>query len=91
MKRQDYQRARFIEHNLWLTAYNPDERYAAGDTPNRHPGETGLPQHLGNNHSLVNHDVVVWVTLGFHQATAVEDWPVMSREHTSLELVPAGQ
>ena len=89
MKRQDYRRARFIEHNLWLTAYNPDERYAAGDTPNQHPGEPGLPQYLGNNQSLVNRDVVAWVTLGFHHVTAAEDWPVMSREHTSLELVPA--
>ena len=89
MKRQDYRRARFIEHNLWLTAYNPNERYAAGDTPNQHPGEPGLPQYIANNQSLVNRDVVAWVTLGFHHVPAAEDWPVLSREHTSLELVPA--
>ena len=89
MKRQDYRRARFIEHNLWLTAYNPDERYAAGDTPNQHPGEPGLPQYLANNQSLVNRDVVAWVSLGFHHVPAAEDWPVMNREHTSVSLVPA--
>ena len=89
MKRQDYRRARFIEHNLWLTAYHPDERYAAGDTPNQNPGEPGLPQYIANNQSLVNRDVVAWVTLGFHHVTAAEDWPVLSREHTSLELLPA--
>ena len=25
-------------HNLWITAFDADERYAAGDTPNQHPG-----------------------------------------------------
>jgi len=38
----DYERARFIGHDLWVTAYHPDERYAAGDTPNQSPGEPGL-------------------------------------------------
>jgi primary-amine oxidase len=85
----DYERARFIGHDLWVTAYHPDERYAAGDTPNQNPGEPGLPQYVADNESLVNADVVLWPTLTFHHVTAAEDFPVLSLEHASFELKPA--
>jgi len=86
----DYQRAGFIAHNLWVTAFDPEQRYAAGDTPNQNPGAPGLPQYVRDNRSLVDRDIVVWLTLGFHHVTQSEDWPVMSREHLSFELKPAG-
>ena len=34
LKKADFRRAGFIEHALWVTAFDADERYAAGDTPN---------------------------------------------------------
>ena len=85
----DYKRAGFIGHNLWLTAFDPDERYAAGDTPNQHPGAPGLPQFVRNNQSLVDRDIVLWLTTGFHHVTQAEDWPVLSREKLSFELKPS--
>ncbi len=85
----DYKRAGFIEHNLWVTAHDPDQRYAAGDTPNQHPGAPGLPQFVRDNASLVNRDLVLWLTLGHHHVTAAEDWPVMSRQKLSLTLKPS--
>ena len=36
-------RATFAQHNLWVTPYTPDERRAAGEYPNQHPGGDGLP------------------------------------------------
>ena len=36
-------RAGFTEHQLWVTAYDPTQRFAAGDYPNQHPGGQGLP------------------------------------------------
>ena len=36
-------RARFIDHNLWVTPYRADERYPAGEFPNQHAGDDGLP------------------------------------------------
>ena len=36
-------RARFIDYNLWVTPYRADERYPAGEFPNQHAGEDGLP------------------------------------------------
>ncbi len=85
----DYQRAGFVAHNLWITAFDADERYAAGDTPNQHPGAPGLPQYVRNNQSLVNRDIVLWVTIGHHHVTQAEDWPVLSGEKLSFELKPS--
>jgi primary-amine oxidase len=88
MHRDDYKRARFIEYNLWVTAFDPDERYASGDTPNQNPGEPGLPRYVDDNAKIVNTDIVLWHTLGFHHAPAAEDFPVLPREHVSFELRP---
>ncbi len=85
----DYRRAGFIGHSLWVTAYDPEQRYAAGDTPNQNPGTPGLPQYVRDNRSLVNRDIVLWVTLGHHHVTQSEDWPVMSRSRLALELKPS--
>ncbi len=89
LKKDDYRRARFIEHNLWVTAFDPDERYAAGDTPNQNPGEPGLPQYIADNQSIVDTDIVLWLTVGFHHVPVTEDSPVLARESLSFELKPA--
>ena len=89
LDKADYRRAGFIGHNLWVTAHDPDERYAAGDTPNQNPGAPGLPQYVRDNQSLVNRDIVLWLTVGFHHVTQAEDWPVLSGEKLSFELKPA--
>ncbi len=85
----DYRRAGFIGHNLWVTAYDAEQRYAAGDTPNQNPGTPGLPQYVRDNRSLVNRDIVLWLTLGHHHVTQAEDWPVMSRSKLAFELKPS--
>ena len=38
------ERARFLDHHLWVTPYRPDERYPAGEYPNQHAGGDGLPR-----------------------------------------------
>jgi len=89
MKPADYRRAGFIGQPLWVTAHDPDERYAAGDTPNQHPGEPGLPQYVADDESLVARDLVAWLTLGHHHVTAAEDFPVLSTARLSFELRPS--
>ena len=88
LKKADFRRAGFIEHTLWVTAFDADERFAAGDTPNQHPGEPGLPQYVADNESIVNRDIVLWHTVSFHHVTAAEDFPVLPREHGAFELKP---
>jgi len=43
LKKADFRRAGFIERALWVTAFDADEKFAAGDTPNQNPDEPGLP------------------------------------------------
>ncbi len=89
LKKQDYQRAGFIENSLWVTAFDPEELYAAGDTPNQNPGTPGLPKYIEDNESIANTDIVLWHTLSFHHLPSAEDFPVLPREHSSFELKPA--
>ena len=39
-------RAAFATRHLWVTRYDPAQRYAAGDLPNQHPGGAGLPAYV---------------------------------------------
>jgi len=89
LKLADYRRAMFIEHDLWVTAYDRDERFASGDTPNQNPGFPGLPEYVQNDESIRNTDIVLWHNLSFHHVTTTEDYPVLSREHKSFELKPS--
>ena len=88
LKKADYKRAGFIAYPLWITKYDPDQRFAAGDTPNQNPGEPGLPSYQQNNQSIVNTDIVLWLTIGHHHVTATEDSPVLSLEKLSFKLKP---
>lgn len=88
LKKADYLRAGFIEHALWVTRYDPDQRFASGDTPNENPGEPGLPLYQKDNASIANTDLVLWLTIGHHHVTATEDFPVLSLEPMSFKLKP---
>jgi primary-amine oxidase len=83
-------RAGFIHHHLWVTPYEPGERFAAGDYPNQHPGGDGLPRWTANDRPVANRDIVVWYTLGHHHVPRPEDWPVMPVATIGFKLKPVG-
>ncbi len=83
-------RAGFMSRHLWVTRYQPRERYAAGDYPNQHPGGAGLPSYAADDASLENADVVVWYTFGAHHVVRPEDWPVMPVACIGFMLKPVG-
>jgi primary-amine oxidase len=70
-------RAGFMTRHLWVTRYDPAERYAAGEYPNQHPGGAGLPAYAAADRPLDNTELVVWYTFGAHHVVRPEDWPVM--------------
>lgn len=83
-------RAGFMNKHLWVTAYNPDEQYAAGDYPNQHPGDVRLPAWTQANRTIENTDVVVWYTFGYNHVPRPEDWPVMPVSYIGFMLKPVG-
>ncbi|BDH46058.1 amine oxidase [Salmonella enterica subsp. enterica serovar Choleraesuis] len=82
-----YHRLNFMDKQLWVTRYNPDERYPEGKYPNRSTHDTGLGEYTKNDESLVNTDTVVWMTTGTTHVARAEEWPIMPTEwvHTLLK------
>jgi len=83
-------RATFMTKHLWVTRYDPRERYAAGDYPNQHPGGAGLPIYVEDDATLDNAELVVWYTFGAHHVARPEDWPVMPVTYIGFALKPVG-
>ena len=83
-------RAGFATKHLWVTRYAPEERYAAGDYPNQHPGGAGLPEYTARDRAVADTDIVVWYTMGHHHVVRPEDWPVMPVACIGFALKPAG-
>lgn len=84
------ERARFLDHHLWVTAYSPDERYPAGEYPNQSSAGEGLPAWKQADRPLEDADVVLWYTFGAQHFPRLEDWPVMPIARTGFHLRPVG-
>jgi primary-amine oxidase len=84
------QRAGFTRNHVWVTAYDPEQRFAAGDYPYQHSGGDGLPRFAAADRPTEDTDVVLWYTFGAHHVVRPEDWPVMPVTHIGFKLKPSG-
>lgn len=83
-------RAAFATRHLWVTRYDPAERYPAGELVNQHPGGAGIPSWIARERSLDGEDLVVWHTFGMTHVPRPEDWPVMPVGVSGFVLKPVG-
>jgi primary-amine oxidase len=87
-------RAAFATKHLWVTAYDADERYPAGDYVNQHAGGAGLPTWTAADRPLDEDgrgaDVVLWHTFGLTHVPRPEDWPIMPVDYAGFRLMPVG-
>jgi primary-amine oxidase len=83
-------RATFATNHLWVTRYDPAQRYPAGDFVNQNPGGAGLPAWVRADRDIDGEDIVVWHTFGTTHFPRPEDWPVMPVDHTGFTLKPVG-
>ncbi|CAN5272099.1 primary-amine oxidase [soil metagenome] len=83
-------RAAFATKHLWVTQYDPAERYPAGRYVNQHPGDAGLPSFVAQDRDIDGADIVVWHTFGLTHFPRPEDWPVMPVDYAGFKLKPVG-
>lgn len=81
-------RAQFATKHLFVTKYDPAERYAAGDFVNQHPGGGGIPEFIAGDEALIGQDLVLWHTFGLTHFPRNEDWPVMPMDYAKFTLKP---
>lgn len=83
-------RATFATKHLWVTRYDPAQRYPAGDFVNQHPGGAGLPAWTAADRSIDGEDIVAWHSFGLTHFPRPEDWPVMPVDEAGFTLKPIG-
>ncbi|MBR1177134.1 primary-amine oxidase [Bradyrhizobium sp. KB893862 SZCCT0404] len=83
-------RAGFVQNHVWVTAYDQNERFPAGQFMNHSSGEGGLPDFIAKDRPIENSDVVLWHVFGLHHPVRVEDFPVQPCVTTGFKLMPAG-
>jgi primary-amine oxidase len=83
-------RGRFVENHVWVTAFDPDERYPAGEFVNHSTGNGGLPDFVAQDRPIKDADIVLWHVFGLHHPVRVEDFPVQPVIETGFKLVPCG-
>ncbi|KAH7117385.1 copper amine oxidase [Dactylonectria macrodidyma] len=83
-------RAAFAEHAMWVTKYQDDELYAAGEFTNQSRVDTGLGEWAARDDDVENMDIDVWHTFGLTHNPRPEDFPVMPCERIRFMLKPDG-
>ncbi|WP_232666561.1 primary-amine oxidase [Pseudonocardia sp. TRM90224] len=85
-----HSRATFASKHLWVTRFDPAQRYAAGDFVNQHAGGAGLPAYVAGDRDIDGQDLVVWHTFGLTHFPRPEDWPIMPVDSCGFTLKPVG-
>ncbi|MEO1191305.1 MAG: primary-amine oxidase [Pseudomonadota bacterium] len=83
-------RSSFIYNHLWTTAYDPEERFAAGEYVNHSDGSDGVAAYAAKDRDLDGQDLVAWHVFGLHHQPRIEDFPVQSCIASGFKLMPSG-
>ena len=85
-----FRRAEVIGHTLWVTPYDPAERWPAGEFCNQSERDDGLGAWTAQDRPIEDTDIVLWYVFGINHITRPEDWPVMPADTVSFWLKPVG-
>jgi primary-amine oxidase len=84
------QRASFMRNQLWVTAYDPEERYPAGEYMNHSTGAGGVDDMVKADRPIADADIVLWHVFGLHHMPRPEDFPVQPVITCGFKLMPSG-
>ena len=82
--------ASYLDAQLWVTAYSPDEMYPGRTYDGPQTPFAGLATWTLRDRPLHDTDVVLWYTLGVTHLPRPEDFPFMAAHRTGFRLVPTG-
>ncbi len=83
-------RSGFIYNHLWVTKFDPEERYAGGEFMNHCDGSDGVQAFVKQDRELVDEDIVAWHVFGLHHQPRPEDFPVQACINCGFKLMPNG-
>ncbi|MEM9099742.1 MAG: primary-amine oxidase [Pseudomonadota bacterium] len=83
-------RGGYTYKDLWVTAFDADQRFPAGEFVNASDGSDGLPGFTAKDRALVGEDLVAWHTFGLHHVPRPEDFPVQPCITCGFKLMPVG-
>ena len=83
-------RGSFVQNHVWITAFDPEERYPAGEYMNHSDGAGGLTDFMAKDRVIENADIVLWHVFGLHHPVRLEDFPVQPCINTGFRLMPSG-
>ena len=83
-------RGRFVQHQIWVTPFHPEERFPAGEFVNQSSGGDGLPAWTARDRTVENTDIVLWHSFGLHHLPRPEDHPVQPCVVCGFKLLPYG-
>ncbi len=83
-------RAGFVQNQVWVTAFDAEERYPAGEYMNHSDGSGGITDFIKKDRPIENADVVLWHVFGLHHPVRLEDYPVQPCIRTGFKLMPSG-
>jgi len=75
---------------VWVTPYNENERYPAGEYVCNSDGSDGLAEVIKQGRGVENTDIVVWHCFGLHHVVRPEDFPVQPCMSSGFALMPSG-
>ncbi|WP_051299535.1 primary-amine oxidase [Arthrobacter castelli] len=83
-------RASFATRHLWVTAYDPDERFPSGTYVNQNPGNGTITDWVKQDRTIDGADIVLWHNFGMTHFPRPEDWPIMPVDSCGFVLKPQG-
>ena len=83
-------RAGFVRNHVWVTAFDAEERYPAGEYMNHSDGAGGIADFIAKDRPIENADIVLWHVFGLHHPVRIEDFPVQPTISTGFKLMPTG-
>ncbi|MBY8976558.1 primary-amine oxidase [Rhodobacteraceae bacterium NNCM2] len=83
-------RAGYTFNDLWVTAFDAEERFPAGEFVNGCDGSDGLPAFIADDRPIVDQDIVAWHVFGLHHMPRPEDFPIQPCITCGFKLMPVG-